>query len=208
MSRQLPGSTPGESRGSAGGAAGEPAEGLAPPRRGAGKGARRRPRSPCGRPAGEPRFGERSHERPALPLSPTAESSRGANRRPLTLRPVHHLLRAPLGHRLHGGLDLAKQAPSPAGHRSRTPPDADPSPVSGSHPGRAARGRPLLGLTPPAGPGWARPAAAPPPGAVPRRAGPAVNGCGRPGPGLCWLLNSSYLSGFARPPPPDLQPVK
>lgn len=134
--------------------------GLAPPRR-------RWPRSSTGQP------------------SPAAESSRGPSRAvlgstgSLTLGPVHHLLRAPPGHRLHGGLGPAGTCPcrTPAPPlpqpARRAPPAADspplrlPSPRPCSPPAPRRPGRPP-GPAPPAGRGRTRPAAAPPPGAAVR----------------------------------------
>lgn len=97
----------------------------------------------------------------------------------LTLGPVHHLLRAPPGHRLHGGLGPAGTCPrgTPAPPlpqpARRAPPAADspplrlPSPRPRSPPAPRRPGRPP-GPAPPAGRGRTRPAAAPPPGAAAR----------------------------------------
>lgn len=65
------------------------------------------------------------------------------------------------------GSMVGPSPPAAAPAQTAAPPAAG-SPLSRSHPGSAAPGRPLPGPAPPAGHGPARPAAAPPPGAASR----------------------------------------
>lgn len=176
------------------------------PRRGApglGRGRRwPRPRSlrrPRSRPAGQRSRGGRGAppaRRPKVPPAPRRQS-----RLPLTLSPVHHLLRAPLGHWLHGGCEPAgtspRDRPQLLGPRTR--------PLSRSHPGSAAPARPVPGPAPPAGHGRARPAAAPPPGACPARPGP--DSClGKCREKSSWASGSDRSADTAIREPPGIAP--
>lgn len=128
-----------------------------------------RPRSPpahAAAPPGRAAAAAAGHPQRAAGKFPRRPRRHG--RPPLTLSPVHHLLRAPLGHRLHGGSEPAGTSPRdrPQLLRPRT------RPLSRSHPGSAAPGRPLPGPAPPAGRGPA-PLPLRPQVPCPARAGPA-----------------------------------
>lgn len=134
------------------------------PLQGAAGAGTRQPRAPAGapgppRPRSEPRRGQSSRSgAPPPPTRKVPPPPRRQGRLALTLSPVHHLLRAPPGHRLHGGAippaqprDRA-QLPGRAAARPLTLPSRQRRPG----PSRPSRRR-------------ARPAAAPPPGPRPAR---------------------------------------